>query len=325
MKGFAKIESPEDLKPGDVLLLPPGIRALHVTTATLSKHGLSNGDTCRSLNDAGLVSRIFPATAETGAALMVSGADLSDAAPSARVARGTNTLSAYAFLRKKRIDAVYAHLLDGDMLPSTGDKGAILGCIAPLTDAVYRRFSELAPPEAYSAIETMDWYLRRRPDLRAWKALKLAMMPPFAQGPSSVMPMVPSQPVDADDDTDRTSSVTMRLFCCDGTYIFRSRNRKADTLVLGEKITRHLISNGMEIHRPDPDTWKLLAEKVLARHAKVALGQILGTRKTIQAFTDTMKSDLEKFDKMAHWWEDHAAALAARKSWIRSPYRQGKV
>lgn len=324
MKGFTKIESPEDLKPGDVLLLPPGIRALHVTTPTLSKHGLSNGGTCRALNDAGLVARIFSATAETGAALMVSGADLSDAAPSARVARGTNTLSAYALLRKKKINAVYAHLLDGDMLPSTGDKGAILGCIDPLTDAVYRRFSEIAPPEAYSAIEMTEWYACRRPDLKAWKALKLAVMPPFSPGPDSVMPMVPVWPM-GENDADRITAVTRRLFCSGNMYAFRSNRSRTDTLVLGDKITRHLISNGMEIHRPDPDTWKLLADRVLARHAKVALGQILGTRKTLQAFTDAMKSDLEEFDKMAHWWEDHAAALAARKSWIRSPYRQGKV
>lgn len=321
MKGFTKIESPEDLKPGDVLLLPPGNRALHVTASTLSKHGLSNGDTCRSLNDAGLVARIFSATAETGAALMVSRADIRDAAPSARVARGANTLSAYALPRRK-VNSVCAHLLDGDMLPVAGDKGAILGCIAPLTDAVCDRFSELAPPEAYSAIETRDWYLRGRPDLRIWKALRLVAEPPFAPGPESVMPMVPAQPMDA---ADRPAAVTRRLFCSDNRYAFRSENTRANTLIMREEIMLHLISNGMEIHRPDPDTWRLLAERVLARHAKVALGQILETKRTVLAFTEAMKSDLEEFDKMAHWWEDHATALAARKSWIRSPYRQGKA
>lgn len=323
MKGFTKIESPEDLKPGDVLLLPPRNRALHVTTSTLSKHGLSNGDTCRSLNDARLVARIFPATFETGAALMVSHADVRDAAPPARVARGTNTLSAYAPPRK-RVNTVCAHLLDGDMLPTVGNKGTILGCVAPLTDAVYKRFSELAHPEAYSAIETRDWQLRGRPNLKMWKALRLVTEPPFAQGPDSIMPMVPAQPM-GDNDADRTEAVTRRLFCSGNTYAFRSGNSKADTLTMGEKITLHLISNGMEIHRPDPDTWKLLAERVLARHARVALEQILGTKRTVLAFTEAMKSDLEEFDKMAHWWEDHATALAARRSWIRSPYRQGKA
>lgn len=319
MKGFTKIESPEDLKPGDVLLLPPGNRALHVTTSTLSKHGLSSGYTCRSLNNAELVARIFSETDETGAALMVSHADFRDVAPPARVARGTNTLSAYAPPRRK-INTVCAHLLDGDMLPTVDDKGTILGCVAPLTDAVHKRFSELASPEAYSAIETPDWYSRNRPNLRMWKALRLVMEPPFAQGPSSVMPMVPAQPTD-NTAADRTEKVTRRLFCSNNMYAFRAGTTKADTLVMGEKITLHLISNGMEIHRPDPDTWKLLAEKVLARHAKVALEQILGTKKIVLAFTKAMKSDLEEFDKMAHWWEDHATALAAQKSWIRSPYK----
>lgn len=323
MKGFTKIESPEDLKPGDVLLLPPGNRALHVTASTLSKHGLSNGDTYRSLNDARLVARIFSATAETGAALMVSYADVRDAAPPARVARGTNTLSAYAPPRK-RVNAVCAHLLDGDMLPTVGDKGAILGCVAPLTDAVYERFSELAPPEAYSAIETTNRDSCVHPSLRVWKALRLVMEPPFAQGPDSVMPMVPAQTASGSDPA-RTAAVTRRLLCSDGAYAFRSYSPKANTLAMREKITLHLILNGMEIHRPDPDTWRLLAERVLARHARVALGQILGAKRTVLAFTEAMKSDLEEFDKMAHWWEDHAAALAARKSWIRSPYRQGKA
>lgn len=319
MKGFTKIESPEDMKPGDVLLLPPGNRALHATTSTLSKHGLSNGYPCRSLNDAGLVAKVFSATAETGAALMVSHVETQQSAPSC-VTRGINTLSAYAPPRK-RIDTVYANLLDGDMLPTVGDKGAVLMSTDLLTDAVYKRFVELAPPEAYSAIESRDWY--RRPNLRIWKALRLIMDHPFAEGPDSVMPMVPVQPTN--DGSDRTAAVTRRLFCSGNPYTFRSGNTKADTLTMGEKITLHLISNGMEIHRPDPDTWRLLAERVLARHARVALEQILGTKRTVLAFTEAMKSDLKEFDKMAHWWEDHATALAARKSWIQSPYRQGKA
>lgn len=317
MKGFTKIESPEDMKPGDVLLLPPGNRALHATTSTLSKHGLSNGDTCRSLNDARLVAKIFSATAETGAALMVSHVETISAAP-ARIARGTNTLSAYAPPRR-RVDTVYAHLLDGDMLPTVGDKGAVLRCVSQLIDAVYKRFVELASPEAYSVIETDHWQFARHPGLRMWKALRLVAEPPFAEGPESLMPMVPAQPRDIDDGEVYKHAVTKRLFCTNSVV------SKANTLTMCEKITLYLVSHGMEIHRPDPDTWKLLAERVLARHAKVAFGQILEAKKAILDFTEAMKSDVKEFEEMAHWWENYVTAFASRKSWIRSPYKAGKV
>jgi len=317
MKGFTKIESPEDLRPGDVLLLPPGIRALHAAPSTLSKHGLSSGDTCRSANDARLVARIFSATGETGAALMVSTADIVDVASTTPVNRGANTLDAYAPPRRK-IRTVFAHLLDGDMLPMSGDdKGAaILGCIKPLVDAVYKRFMEVAPSEAYSAIETKEWLLRTHPKAPAWRALKLIMEPPFAIGPESVMSVVPVQPLDV---SETRTAITRRLLCSDNVY--RPNSTKANTLTMVEKTVLHLISHGMEIHRPDSDTWVLLAEKVLERHARQAVKQILKTQKTIADFTEAMKADLEKFHKMAGWWEGRSAELAAKRSYVKSPYR----
>ena len=323
MKGFTKIESPEDLRPGDVLLLPPGIRALHAAPSTLSKHGLSSGDTCRSANDARLVARIFSATGETGAALMVSTADIVDVASTTPVSRGANTLDAYAPPRRK-IRAVYAHMLDDDLLPmyvyGSDEGAAVLSCVKPLTDAVHKRFMEVAPPEAYSAIETSEWMLRSHPKAPAWRALKLATEPPFSTGPESAMPMVPVQPLDA---SDTRTAVTRRLLCSDNVY--RPNSTKANTLTMVEKTVLHLISHGMEIHRPDPDTWALLAEKVLERHARQAVKQILRTQKTIANFTETMKADLEKFHKMADWWEGRSAELSAKRSYVKSPYRQRKA
>lgn len=333
MKGFTRISDPGLLEPGDVLLIPPEAKSLHVSAKTLSRHGLSNGETSRGLNSSVLVDRVFRGTQDTGCALMVATRDTLDLEVEPR--KGVNTLNVAAQPAKK-LCSFSAHPLDGDLLPtvhpdSSGwanprrkDPSYVLASIPPLVDAVRKEFMANAKDAMWSALNPFPRYSRAR-EGDGWAAMRRAVEAPFGLGDAYTLQLAPERwlcPSKAESTNERDDRMTRRLFRNESTYGWKHASREM-TLYVRDAAVQYMFSHGMEIHRPDPETWTALARRVLAQHAEAVLAEIHDVDQTIDKFTRQMRTDVQEFSKFKESWTAAAKAYAADVP-LRSPYKKHK-
>ena len=333
MKGFTRISDPGLLEPGDVLLIPPEAKSLHVSAKTLSRHGLSNGETSRGLNSSLLVNRVFRDTQGTGCALMVATCETADLKAEPR--KGVNTLNAAA-LPTKRLCSFSAHLLDDDLLPTVDpgsfgwtdpkrkDPSYVLASIPPLVAAVREEFMANAKGAMWSALNPFPKFSHAR-ESGGWAAMRRAVEAPFGPGSTRTLQLAPERrllPSNPETPSERDDRVTRRLFRNESTYGWREAPREATLCVRGAAVG-YMFSHGMEIHRPDPGTWTALARRVLARHARAVLAEIHDADQTIDKFTRQMRTDVQEFSKFKESWTAAAKAYAADIP-LRSPYKKHK-
>lgn len=331
MKGFTRIGDPGLLEPGDVLLIPPEAKSLHVSAKTLSRHGLSSGETSRGLNSSALVDRVFRDTRGTGCALMVAARDTLDLEVKPR--RGVNTLNVAAQPTKK-LHSFSAHPLDGDLLPTVRldtsgwarpgkkDQSYVLASIPPLVDAVRKEFMANAKDTMWSALNPFPRYSRARED-GGWTAMRRAVEAPFGLGDTFTLRLAPERwlcPSRAETADERDDRMTRRLFRNESTYGWKHASRET-TLYVRNDAVQYMFSHGMEIHRPDPETWTALARRVLAQHAEAVLAEIRDMDQTIEKFTQQMRADVQEFSKFKKSWTAAAKAYAADAP-LRSPYKR---
>lgn len=334
MKGFTRISDPGLLEPGDVLLIPPEAKSLHVSAKTLSRHGLSNGETTRGLNSSALVDRVFRDTQDTGCALMVATCKTHDLEVKPR--KGVNTLNVAAQPTKK-LCSFSAHPLDGDLLPTVHpspsewtnprrkDPSYVLASIPPLVDAVREEFMANAKDAMWSALNPFPRYFHAR-ESDGWTALRRAVEAPFGPGDATyALPLAPGRwlsPSKAESIDERDERMTRRLFRNESMYGWKHASREM-TLYVHDAAVQYMFSHGMEIHRPDPETWTALARRVLAQHAQAVLAEIRDVDQTIDKFTRQMRTDVQEFSKFKASWTAAAKAYAADVP-LRSPYKKHK-
>lgn len=322
MKGFTRIQHPGLLQAGDVLLAPPEARALHVSPATLSKHGLSNGDTCRSHNSYRTVAQWFTETKDTGLAMMVSGVTQGMIDTGRRI---LNTLRERE--PETKLLSFTAHRLDDRLIPTStvpySERTYVMGTVEPLVTAVLAEFDAICADRTLFA--AYEEFPRIGAGARSgWSAMRCALQLPFIK--NSMFRLTPAAWLDArrkPEDHENTGRITCRLFGAATPYELNLMSRDNTLTVRDSRTISHFFANGMEIYRPEPETWKALAKEVLARHAQLALADIAEARESLNEFTKQMKADVEGFLALEAGWTSAAKELAGRTA-IASPYRKVK-